>query len=146
MPTPAATGLDATACGPTSTKFTVTTDKTQHPIAPVSPDKAIIYVVRPSLVAKQIQTRLGVDGAWAGVNGGNTYFLLTIDPGAHAFCSEAQDRSVLSLTVEAGKTYYLQQKISTGMTKSTTTLQAVTEQEGRTGLMKANLSVWKEAK
>ncbi|MBZ5684784.1 MAG: hypothetical protein LAP86_07095 [Acidobacteriia bacterium] len=49
-------------------------------------------------------TKLAVDGDWKGVNRGNNYFYFTLEPGEHYFCSAAENHSVLTLKVEAGKT------------------------------------------
>jgi hypothetical protein len=89
----------------------VETDKTQHPTPEPPPDKALIYVLRPTMMGNKLQTKLSVDQRWVGVNRGNNYFFFTFDPGEHYFCSTAENRSVLALKVEAGKTYYLQQHV-----------------------------------
>ena len=45
------------------------------------------------------------------VNRVNNYFYFTLEPGPHYFCSQESDtQSLLSLVVEAGKTYYLNRK------------------------------------
>jgi Protein of unknown function (DUF2846) len=140
----AAPGLEAKACGPEDEKFPSTTDKTQHPAPGAPADKGVVYIIRPSTAGGRIQTRLAVDGMWMGANYGNNYFLLTLTPGEHLFCSQASDRSVVSLNVEAGKIYYLQQTVTTGMTKARSSLDIVAEQDGREGVVKSNFSVRKE--
>ena len=140
----AAPGLEAKACGPEEEKFLSATDKTQHPAPGAPADKGVVYVIRPSTAGSRIQTRLAVDGVWMGANYGNNYFLLTLNPGEHLFCSQASDRSVVSLNVEGGKIYYLQQTVTTGMTKAKSSLDIVAEQDGREGVAKANFSVRKE--
>jgi hypothetical protein len=40
-----------------------------------------------------------------------TYFFFTLQPGLHYFCSNAKSKSLLILTAEAGKTYYLEQQV-----------------------------------
>ena len=120
------------------------TDKTQHPAPGAPADKGLVYVVRPSLAGSRIQTRLAVDGTWMGANYGNNYFFLTLTPGEHLFCSQASDRSVVTMNVEAGKIYYLQQTVTTGMTKAKSSLDIVVEQDGRENVAKTNLSVRRE--
>jgi len=68
--------LQLKACGPSNKEvnFSADTDKKAHPTAEAAPDKAIIYVLRPTLTGNKIQTKLAVDGQWKGVNRGNTYF------------------------------------------------------------------------
>src|SRR5580765_3383731 len=89
---------------------------------------------------KQIETKLAVDGHWVGVNRGNNYFYFTLDPGMHYFCSQAENHSVLALQVEAGKTYYLQQKITMGLMKARNKLVTVDEAKGKEDVAKTHPS------
>lgn len=107
-------------------------------------DKAIVYVVRPGSAAARIQTRLSVNGAWVGGNYANNYFFLTLDPGEHYFCSEAQDRSTVALTVQPGRIYYLRQAVTTGMMKSKSSLDILADEDGRAAVANANLSSKRE--
>jgi hypothetical protein len=149
-PAAAATGggaaLEARACGPDGIRLPTLTDKTQHPTPAPPAGKAIVYIVRPTNAGSRIQTRLAVNGSWVGANYGNNYFFLTLDPGEHFFCSQAEDRSVLALTVQPGKAYYLQQTVTTGMMKSRSSLDVVTDRDGQEALTNANLSVKREPK
>ncbi|MGH9384288.1 MAG: DUF2846 domain-containing protein [Vicinamibacterales bacterium] len=142
----AAPGLESKGCGPDGVRFPTVTDKTQHPTPTAPSDKGLVYVIRPTNAGSRIQTRLAVDGTWIGANYGNNYFFVTVDPGEHHFCSQAEDRSVLSLNVQAGKTYYLLQTVTTGMMRSRSSLQVVTDQDGQDGLTKSSLSVKREPK
>jgi uncharacterized protein DUF2846 len=104
----------------------------------------MIYVVRPTMMGNKIQTKLGVDGHWVGVNRGDNYFYFTLEPGTHYFCSQAENRSVLALTVEAGKTYYLQQKITMGFMKARNHLVVVDEAKGKEDVAKTHPSSFEE--
>ena len=143
---PANQALEQKACGPKDAKYSADTDKKQHPTPDAPADMALVYVVRPTMVGNKIQTKLGVDGTWLSVNRGNNYFYFTLAPGAHDFCSQAENRSVLSVTVEAGKTYYVQQKIRMGLMKARNELELLDEAEGKKGLAKTNLSISEEKK
>ena len=55
--------------------------------------------------------KFAVDGEWKGANLPGTYFTFTIEPGLHYFCSSAKSQSLLIVTLEAGKTYYLEQQV-----------------------------------
>ncbi|HEV8523087.1 MAG TPA: DUF2846 domain-containing protein, partial [Terriglobales bacterium] len=114
------------------------------PTPEAPPDKALIYVIRPSKWGHKIQTKLGVDGKWVGVNRGNNYFFFTLDPGEHYFCSQAENRSLMTVKVDAGKTYFLQQKIKMGAFKARNKLVKLSETEGRKGLAKSHPSSWTE--
>jgi hypothetical protein len=157
--------IEAKACGPREHKFSVHTDKNQHPTPEPPSDKALVYVIRPSMIGSKIQTKLGVDGQWVGANRGNNYFFLTLEPGEHYFCSQRErnrwqptpwwadlkgvasidpDRSAVPLKVEPGKTYYLQQKMGGGVIRARTSLAVLDEAEGKKGLAKCHLSLWEE--
>ena len=138
--------LEAKACGPENTKHSARTDKKQHPTPEPPADKALIYVIRPTMSGNKVQTKLGADGKWMGVNRGDNYFFFTLEPGEHYFCSQAENRSVLALKVEAGKTYYLQQKIRFGWMKARNQLVLLDEQEGKKGLAKCHLALSEEKK
>ena len=130
------------ACGPKEVKFKTETDKTTHPTPEPPADKALIYVVRPTKWGNKVQTNLGVDGKWMGVNRGNNYFFFTLEPGEHFFCNQAENRSLMSFKVDAGKTYFLQQKIKMGFAKARTKLVRITETEGREALAKTHPATW----
>ena len=73
-------------CGPPNVKHRVQTSAVGRFEQP-TPDKAVLHVVRPESFGAAIQTKLGVDGKWVGVNVGGTYFTVSLDPGAHLLCS-----------------------------------------------------------
>ena len=137
--------LTMKACGPSEkeVKYNADTDKNQHPNpAPPPADKALIYVLRPTMMGNGVQTKLAVDGDWKGVNRGNTYFFFTLDPGEHYFCSVAENHSVLALTVEAGKTYFVQQHVSMGFMKARTSLSQMKDDEAQKKLPDLHLATW----
>jgi len=133
-------------CPVVDIKFKTETDKTRHPVAESPKDKATIYVVRPTKFGAKVQTKLAVDGKWMGVNRANNYFFFALDPGEHYFCSKAENRSVMKLKVEAGKTYYLQQKVKMGFMKARNQLVQIDEEQGKVALGKTHPSTWEEKK
>lgn len=137
---------EAKGCGPKDAKHSASTDKKSHPLPTPPADKALVYVVRPTMMGSKIQTKLAVDGKWVGINRGNNYFFVTLDPGEHYLCSTAENRSVLKVTVEPGKTYYLQQKIRMGFMKATNRLEVIDDSEGKAALGKTHLSSFTQKK
>ncbi len=138
--------LEQKACGLKKINYSVRTDKRQH-LTPEPPTgKAMIYIIRPTMMGQKIQTKLAVDGEWKGANRGNNYFFFTLEPGEHHFCSDAENRSLVSLKVDAGKTYYLQQKIRIGFIKARTKLVLLDDEEGKKGVAKCHLSISEEKK
>ena len=134
--------LRAKACGAEYVKYKASTDKKQHPTPEAPADKALIYVMRTTILGFAIHSKLAVDGKWVGVNRGKTYFFFTLDPGEHYFCSEAENQDYLALTVEAGKTYYLKQRVEPGVWKARTDLAIIDEEKAKKELPDINLSVF----
>ncbi len=101
------------ACGAPEKQvnFTVTADNSGRPPAAQPAGKALIYVLRPHHGLTGFPSKIAVDGEWKGANLPGTYFTFTVEPGLHYFCSSAKSQSLLIMTVEAGKTYYLEQQV-----------------------------------
>ena len=136
--------VELKACGAKDkeVKYDADTDKGSHPTPAQPADKALIYVLRPSMMGNKVQTKLAVDGDWKGVNRGNNYFSFTLEPGEHYFCSAAENHSVIKLTVEAGKTYFVQQHVRMGMMKARNKIEPMTDEEGKAKLEKLHLATW----
>src|SRR6476660_9563098 len=66
--------IEAKACPSENTALDAKTDKSSHPTPDAPADKALVYVVRPTMMGNKNQTKLAVDGHWVGVNRGNNYF------------------------------------------------------------------------
>lgn len=132
--------IEAKACPATNNGMSAKTDKNSHPTPEPPADKALIYVVRPTMMGNKIQTKLAVDGNWVGVNRGDNYFYFTLEPGTHYFCSQAENHSALALKVEAGKTYYLQQKVTMGLMKARNKLVELDPEKGKEGVAKTHPS------
>jgi hypothetical protein len=141
----AAAPLTLKACGAKEKEvsYSADTDKTSHPTPEAPEGKAMVYVLRPTMMGNKIQTKLAVDGEWKGVNRGNNYFFFPLDPGEHYVCSKAENRSVMTIKVEAGKTYYLQQHIHMGVMKARNSVDSMTEEGGKKKLEKLHPSTWK---
>lgn len=138
--------IEKKACPVVDVKFTTKTDKKQHPTPEPPSDKALVYVVRPTMMGNKVQTKLAVNGQWVGANRGHNYFFVTLDPGEHFFCSKAENKSVLAIKVEAGKTYFVEQKIKMGFAKARNQLALLADAEGRKKLAKSHPSSWEEKK
>ena len=130
------------ACGTKTVKYKADTDKKQHPTPDAPADKALIYVLRPTLIGNKIQSKIAVDGDWKGVNRGKNYFFFTVEPGERYFCSESENQDFLILNVEAGKTYYFLQEVKPGFMKARTNLVQFTEEKGKEKLKDVHLSVF----
>ncbi|MHB8526333.1 MAG: DUF2846 domain-containing protein [Candidatus Acidiferrales bacterium] len=115
--------------------------------APLPAGEAIVYVVRPTHYGALIQTKLAMDGQWMGINKANSYFVFLADPGPHNFCSESENASRLSLDLEAGKTYYLQQHIRLGINKARNKLSELDDTKGKMALARCRRMIfWEKGK
>lgn len=106
------------ACGPKKVSFDVMTNPAQHSLELPEPGKARVYFVQdlgtqaPLGVGGAQVTRVGIDGAWVGANNNNSYFSVSVEPGEHHICVNAQThlfKGVMEFahfTAEAGKVYY----------------------------------------
>ena len=57
---------------------------------------------------------------------------------------KCSSQDYLKLNVEAGKTYYLQQKVEAGLWKARTNLVVMTEEKGKEKLKDVHLSTFEE--
>ena len=77
-------------------------------------DKALVYILRPAFPGKAVKMWAFADEQFIGVTYGRQYTYALVEPGEHVFWSKAENVNALKLTVEAGKTYHLQQKVRMG--------------------------------
>ncbi|HEY1767090.1 MAG TPA: hypothetical protein VGG26_05520 [Terracidiphilus sp.] len=122
------------ACGGDKIRFDVKTQKNPPALAPPAAGKAQIVFVENFAqnegfcVDCKVTTRVGVDGAWAGANHGNSYFAYPIDPGEHHLCADWQSNlgsfkkkvGLASLNAEADKVYYYEIKVRIKRNERTT--------------------------
>jgi len=133
---------DDSACGPASEKLAAHTDKSSHPEPQPIADKAVLVVLRPTMLGNKVQTKFAVDGKWVGVNRGNNYFIVTIDPGQRQLCSQAENKAKTSLNAEASKIYFVQQHVQMGFLKAENSLEILDEAKGRAALAKCHPSTF----
>jgi hypothetical protein len=94
-----------------------------------SPDKALVYILRPAGMGTAIKMWAFVDDRFMGVTKGKNYTYALAAPGERLFWAKAENVSALKLTVEAGKTYFLKQKVNMGGFKARVKLLVVDESE-----------------
>jgi hypothetical protein len=143
-----AKALEAKACGTSDSeiKYDVKTDKDHHPTPDPEPGKALVYIYRSGVLAGAVQTKAAIDGKWIGANLGNNYFFVQLAPGEHHLCSKAENNSILTLDVEAGKTYYVRQEISIGTTKARNFAVLMDDEKGKKEMAKCHPSISTEKK
>jgi hypothetical protein len=86
------------------------------PMPEPSPGKAIVF-----FGLDLIQLKLGMDGAWVALTPPGAYSHFEVDPGIHRFCASVGTpgeggylESLLLLTAEEGRTYYLTARSNMG--------------------------------
>ncbi len=106
------------ACGSDSVKFNVKTQQNQPAPSPPADGKAQIVFIenenQPIGPFMHATVRFGMDGAWVGADNGNSYFVLSADPGVHHLCANWQSTlgrfkknvELTSFTAEPGKIYF----------------------------------------
>jgi len=99
-------------------------------------DTAVVYVVRPASLGKAVKSWTFVGQEPIGANKGKHYTFATVEPGKHLFWARAENTSAIELDIEAGKTYYLKQKVKMGGIKARVKLLEIDETEGRAALEK----------
>jgi hypothetical protein len=136
------------ACGAPDKEvsYAVDASPSSRPIGAQTADKALIYILRPRHSMTSLQSKIAVDGEWKGVNLGGTYFFLTLEPGLHYICSKAKSRSLLILTVEAGKTYYVEQQVIFKPRGPVHNLFLLSEADAKPMLALTTPSAWKAEK
>lgn len=93
-------------------------------------DQASVYVVRPANVGRAIRIWAFADEQSLGMTKSNTYTHHYLDPGTYIFWAKAENVSAEELTVEAGKTYFLKQKVKVGVLKARVKVEFLSEDEG----------------
>ena len=86
-----------------------------HTLAQADPGKARIDFVQDTGAVNCLGScgaKIGLDGAWAGANKGNSYFSVSVEPGEHHLCARMGPQlsphtvALAHFTAEAGKVYY----------------------------------------
>jgi len=135
----AAAARTAAGCGPLGVQYDVKTDESQHTVAPVPADKAVIYVFEDEF--NGLTMRIGADGAWVGATHSRSYLFFTVTPGEHRVCMEWQTSlnkktapvgAALAFATEAGKAYYLRVTFrEMGRTLPLANMELANEAEGK---------------
>jgi hypothetical protein len=122
----------AQLCGPDVKHSTKRLDGKSPLETNAPPDKAVVYVIAPTMEAgPHYQVKISADRKWIGINQNHTYFVAALEPGEHDFCAKYRDDvGHLTLTLEAGKTYFLHQELNiVGVVRTLPILQKVTRED-----------------
>lgn len=106
----------------------------------VIPDKANVYVFRSEVTfGAAIKSKVDIDGKRIGKMSGGTFLLVEMEPGKHTITGIAENDSVLEITAEAGKNYYVWQEMKMGFITLRNKLQLLEEEAGKESVLGCGL-------
>jgi hypothetical protein len=93
--------------------------------------KARIYVVRPALIGGAVQMKVTDNDEVIGRTGPQSYLVWERSPGDAFITSKAEKPCSVALNVEAGKTYYILQRVEPGVWFARCRMEQIDEERGR---------------
>jgi len=93
--------------------------------------KALIYFVRPASIGFLIKFKVFIDENLIGFTKGKNYLYAILEPGKHKILTKSENTSKLELEVEAGKTYFIKQKVGIGFFIARNKMRLVNEIDGK---------------
>jgi len=104
----------------------------------VLPDKAVIYVVRDSQDFSNVQAKISIGDKLLLTTYPGTYYRWEVPAGKHTITGYAEDIGTITVQVERGRIYFVQQRVS-GLRMPSSSFYLVNEPEGRAAVMRAVL-------
>ena len=98
-----------------------------------NPNYSQVYLYRNEPLGFAISMPVTVNGQLVGNTGPMSYFKFDLPAGYHTFTSQG-DKSVLKVQTKLGGTYYIWQKMKTGLFIGGSELRLVTASEGKKGV------------
>jgi len=102
--------------------------------------KALIYIIRPTMLGKPFAHEITMDGKKIGSTCGYYYIYTFASPGKHKLTATGDYTGELDLTVEAGKTYYIEHKVFPALWKGGASLALINGTDGKKKLGECKLS------
>lgn len=97
--------------------------------------KALVYVVRPSLLGKLINFNVFLDGQTPdtemGYTQGAEYIYFEVSPGEHVIQSKAENWAEIAISAKAGDIIFVKQDVRRGTVMAMNTLHLIDQTEGR---------------
>jgi hypothetical protein len=113
----------------TATLAAVIDEHDGPPTVTAGPGEATVYFMRPASLGMAINFYVFIDDTLVGATKGNTYTYTTVAAGEHIVWARSGNVSALKVTLEAGKTYYFEQKVKMGGIKARVSLEPMAEAE-----------------
>jgi len=102
--------------------------------------KTTVYIIRNSSIGSLIKMGVECNDLKIGSTKAKQYVYTVLDPGNYTFVSTAENKASLSLTLEPGKIYYINQQVKMGIIKARTGLELMNEADGIKALNDCKLS------
>jgi len=107
------------ACGADAQQFKVKAEKQPLEAAGDPAKSRIVFIETLEGMGGGPVVRLGIDGSWVSAVKGPSYTVVEVQPGTHMLCgsrqssarTEKENRGVVKLETEAGKTYFYNFKL-----------------------------------
>ena len=102
------------------------------------PDKAAIYLVRDAMDLSDVQSQIRVGDKLLLKTYPGTYYRWEVPAGKHTITGYGDDIGTITVQVERGKIYFVQQRV-VGMQVPSSRFELVGEPEGRAAVMRSVL-------
>lgn len=116
----------AVADGDTDTNAYYTVHQ-QRQLAQPTANRALVYIIRPQFLGMAVKFWAFMDDNFLAVTCGKKYTYALVKPGSHVFWAKAENVNAIRINVEAGRTYYLQQKVKMGAFRGGVQLRVIDE-------------------
>lgn len=115
--------------GCASTRQTVRMPNLSVPVEDIT--KARIYVIRPSVFGSAVQMMVTDNDGMIGETGPQSYLVWERPPGDAFVTSRAEKPCSVALTVEAGKAYYVLQRVEMGVLYARCRMEQIDEERAK---------------
>ena len=131
------------SCSPSAmlpgTNTTITGTMADSKLKP-SADQSLVYIVRSSNKGFAADLGVEMDGKVIGRNGGRQFVYTFAEPGKHIFLGLGENLFELPIILKAGETYYIEQKLKTGLWRPRNKLIRLDNTSGRSKLLRCRMS------
>jgi hypothetical protein len=104
----------------------------------VVPDKAVIYMVRDSLDFSNVEAPIYIGKKLLLTTYPGTYYRWVVPAGKHTIVGYGQDSGTITVQVEQGRIYFVQQRVS-HISVTNSAFELVSESQGRAAVLRSVL-------
>lgn len=93
--------------------------------------KGLVYIIRSKSAGGLIKFKTSINGTYIGSTKAKNFLYSILDPGAYTISAKAENTNNIDITVEAGQTYFILQKVRMGAIKARVAMYQTDDVEGR---------------